>query len=302
MQQLVEFRLLRYRFFVISIVIASTATHYYSQQPLEIERRAGVGAGVVEEASNIMPNTNANLREINGDRNNQGMTHNIFDWTSKEKPNATEQTHHHNQQPFDQERRNSFGLVEDASSTTYKITSNENNDDTTNQEIAQSDELIQEESKTIQIPQNKQNEDDRPLPCTLRSRPAPMILMSLGRSGTASMYQVLSKLSGTGEDVPRIIEYTGSSTPKSKKFFEKDVRADDVNGDWLIEYICRKQRHHPDAGMVGFKWKPYETIFTEEKAKQGLELLARLGRSEHDGPHIKVIRSRRNLVDVAISR
>lgn len=45
------------------------------------------------------------------------------------------------------------------------------------------------------------------LPCTLHSSPAPMILMSLGRSGTASMYQVLSQLSGN--ETPRIIEYTG---------------------------------------------------------------------------------------------
>eukprot|EP00571_Detonula_confervacea_P014488 CAMPEP_0172307628 /NCGR_PEP_ID=MMETSP1058-20130122/8446_1 /TAXON_ID=83371 /ORGANISM="Detonula confervacea, Strain CCMP 353" /LENGTH=285 /DNA_ID=CAMNT_0013019845 /DNA_START=45 /DNA_END=898 /DNA_ORIENTATION=- len=145
---------------------------------------------------------------------------------------------------------------------------------------------------------NKQrDDDDRPLPCTLHSHPTPMILMSLGRSGTASMYQVLSKLSG--EETPQIFEYTGGSTPKSRIFFREKIPAKDTHGDWIVKFMCREQRHYPTAGIVGFKWKPYETIFTEDKAKQGLELLGRLKDTQ---TQIKVIRSRRNLLDVMISR
>ncbi|KAL7548114.1 hypothetical protein ACHAWF_011410 [Thalassiosira exigua] len=136
---------------------------------------------------------------------------------------------------------------------------------------------------------------DQMLPCTLRSRPAPMILMSLGRSGTGSMYDVLSKLSG-GRERPRIPELTGGGTAKSKTFFRKIIPSGDVNGDWLIRFMCNMQRNYPDAGMVGFKWKPYSTMFEEKKATEGLELLGRLN------PRIKVIRSRRNPLDVIISR
>lgn len=132
-------------------------------------------------------------------------------------------------------------------------------------------------------------------PCKLLPQPAPMILMSLGRSGTSSMYQVLSKLSGN--ETTRIYEYTGGSTSKSRAFFRDYIPKDDVNGDWLMQYLCDEQEDHPGAGVVAFKWKPYETIFEEEKALQGLELLGRL-----EYPQIKVVRSRRNLLDVAISR
>lgn len=137
---------------------------------------------------------------------------------------------------------------------------------------------------------------DRPLPCKLRSSPAPMILMSLGRSGTSSMYQVMSTLASDGDANHKIVEYTGSGTSKSNKFFE-GIPSSDVSGDWLVKYICREQRRNRNAGIVGFKWKPFENIFTSEKAMQGLELLARL-----KDPQIKVVRSRRNLLDVMISR
>ena len=132
------------------------------------------------------------------------------------------------------------------------------------------------------------------LPCNLLRHPAPMILMSLGRSGTSSMYQVMSTLSGN--ETTRIFEYTGSSTEKSRVFFQS-IPKEDVNGDWLIQYLCNEQEQHPGAGVVAFKWKPYETLFEEKKALAGLELLGRL-----EEPNIKVVRSKRNLLDVMISR
>ncbi|KAL7541636.1 hypothetical protein ACHAXR_011081 [Thalassiosira sp. AJA248-18] len=195
-------------------------------------------------------------------------------------------------------RFNFFVLIVIAVSSTYHHQSLIGQD----QEMKRRVEIVAEASRTMPMPDatTEGSNDDLSLPCTLQSRPTPMILMSLGRSGTASIYQTLSKLSGGGNEVPRIIEYTGGSTSKSREFFSKHIPNDDVNGDWLIKFICREQRHYPDAGIVGFKWKPYETIFSEEKAKQGLELLAKLARMQ--GPQIKVIRSRRNLLDVMISR
>lgn len=130
-------------------------------------------------------------------------------------------------------------------------------------------------------------------PCQLRPNPVPMILMSLGRSGTASMFEVMTKLSGNGQTM-KIIELTGKSTPESRKFF--DEMDEDNNGEWMVKHLCKEQRRYPDAGLVAFKWKPFETIFGE-KSRRSLDLLSRL-----NNPQIKVVRSRRNLLDVFISR
>jgi len=130
-------------------------------------------------------------------------------------------------------------------------------------------------------------------PCELLPNPVPMILMSLGRSGTASMFEVMSRMSGNGQTM-RIIELTGSSTRASEKIF--DEMDDDTNGEWMVDYLCKQQRRYPNAGLVAFKWKPFETIFGE-KSRRSLDLLSRL-----DDPQIKVVRSRRNLLDVFISR
>lgn len=48
------------------------------------------------------------------------------------------------------------------------------------------------------------SQETESLPCDLLPHPVPMILMSLGRSGTASMYQVISRLSG-GKDLTQKI-------------------------------------------------------------------------------------------------
>jgi len=139
---------------------------------------------------------------------------------------------------------------------------------------------------------------DHSPPCIIKQSPVPIILMSLGRSGTASMYQVLYKLSSSKlneKGIPRMYEYTGGSTEKSQIFFQQTIPAEDIYGDWLVQLMCHEQNQHPNAGVVGFKWKPYKTTLTEDNARQGLELLSRL-------KDIKVIRSRRNLLDVQISR
>ena len=157
------------------------------------------------------------------------------------------------------------------------------------------------ESQSTVLPVKMQNiklngsSSTEALPCNLLPHPAPMILMSFGRSGTSSMWQVLSKLSG--EETVKIFEYTGGSTEKSRIFFRDVIHKEDMKGDWLIKYLCHQQKKHPDAGVIAFKWKPYETLFEEEKALQGLTLLGRLKEVQ-----IKVVRSKRNLLDVIISR
>ena len=131
-------------------------------------------------------------------------------------------------------------------------------------------------------------------PCTIQPHPVPMILMSLGRSGTTAILEVLSTLTNEKHDMT---EFTGSNLQQSYEFF-KQIPDDDIYGDWLVKFMCHEQQQHPNAGIVGFKWKPFDTIFTEPKAIQGLKCL---GRSDAPSSPIRVIRSRRNALDVVIS-
>ena len=117
------------------------------------------------------------------------------------------------------------------------------------------DDALDWNSSALQL---LQQHKDRPLPCQLKKHPTPIILMSLGRSGTASMYQVLAKLSGDGTS-PYFIEYTGSNTAKSMEFFRKTVPKDDIYGDWLVEFVCQQQRQHKHTGLVGFKVSKTDT-------------------------------------------
>ena len=120
--------------------------------------------------------------------------------------------------------------------------------------------------------------------------PQPYILLTLGRSGSGSTWQVIGNL--TGYETPSH-EYTGGGPAKSERFFKK------IGGDtdrWLLRYLCSKQLMFPEAGVVGFKWKPFDTIFGPS-AQAAFRRMASLKR-----PEIKVVRSRRNLLDVVISK
>eukprot|EP00984_Skeletonema_dohrnii_P022070 scaffold11198_cov103-Skeletonema_dohrnii-CCMP3373.AAC.6 len=133
-------------------------------------------------------------------------------------------------------------------------------------------------------------EEETPTTCLDPSGPQPYILMSLGRSGSGSTWQVIGNLSGM--ETPSH-EYTGGSTKASIKFFEGKGHDD----KWLLQYLCRKQRKYRDAGVVGFKWKPYEPIFNAPAAQAAINTISTL-----KDPTIKVVRLRRNLLDVQISR
>ena len=128
--------------------------------------------------------------------------------------------------------------------------------------------------------------------CLDPNGPQPVILMSLGRSGSSSTWQVLGSL--TGQET-KSVEYTGSSREESIRFFEKIGPND--NGLWVLKYMCFMQRVFPNAGVVGFKWKPNRSILSMAASVNGLKLLGKL-----QSPSIKVVRSRRNLLDVLISR
>lgn len=62
-----------------------------------------------------------------------------------------------------------------------------------------------------------------------------------------------------------------------------------------MEIVCKKQQQYPDAGIVGFKWKPWKSIYSAA-ALDGLNFI-----SQTQNPTIKVVRLRRNLLDVYLS-
>jgi len=128
--------------------------------------------------------------------------------------------------------------------------------------------------------------------CELLPTPTPIVLLSLGRSGTGVTWQVMGNL--TGEETPSC-EYTGSGTLKSKDFFDKIGPND--GGNWVLEYMCNEQKKYPSAAIVGFKWKPFEASFFSEASLNGLKMIA-----NSVNPAIKIVRSRRNLLDVIISQ
>jgi len=133
------------------------------------------------------------------------------------------------------------------------------------------------------------------LNCLAEDGPVPIILMSLGRSGSGSTWQMITELTGkeTKSD-----EYTGSGISQSFKFFEKIGPTE--GGKWMMDYLCSRQRQEKDgAGVVGFKWKPYQSIYLPA-SQNALELIARLAVNGEDPP-IRVVRSRRNSLDVYLS-
>jgi len=132
--------------------------------------------------------------------------------------------------------------------------------------------------------------------CILKSppeAPQPVILLSLGRSGSSATWQVMGNL--TGKVTPSI-EYTGSNTKQSIAFFDKIPPND--HGNWLLKYMCVQQSQHPTAGLIGFKWKPVANTFFRRASLDALRMVVAYSHN----PQIKVVRSRRNLLDVMISK
>eukprot|EP00568_Trieres_chinensis_P009477 CAMPEP_0183297548 /NCGR_PEP_ID=MMETSP0160_2-20130417/4817_1 /TAXON_ID=2839 ORGANISM="Odontella Sinensis, Strain Grunow 1884" /NCGR_SAMPLE_ID=MMETSP0160_2 /ASSEMBLY_ACC=CAM_ASM_000250 /LENGTH=382 /DNA_ID=CAMNT_0025459397 /DNA_START=51 /DNA_END=1199 /DNA_ORIENTATION=+ len=131
--------------------------------------------------------------------------------------------------------------------------------------------------------------------------PIPVILMSRGRSGSSSIWQIMCNLTYPAtatelEDTEhetrcKHSEYTGENTDKNMEFFRTH---DDET--WLIDTMCKRRREHPSAGIVGTKWKIVDELLVYNGVKSALQFI----RQSHH-PEIKVIRNRRNALDFVIS-
>lgn len=156
----------------------------------------------------------------------------------------------------------------------------------------------QPESPVTEEQSEPTNENDNSASLTTclnpSGNPQPMILMTLGRSGSSSTWQILGNLTGY-ETYPE--EYTGESGPAAIEFFNK--LGPNEEGNWVTDFLCEQQALSPKSKLVGFKWKPHPAQTLEmPAAANGLQRIATLGTSNTS---IKIVRSRRNLVDVMLS-
>jgi len=122
--------------------------------------------------------------------------------------------------------------------------------------------------------------------------PLPVILMSLGRSGSSVTWDTMSRMTG----YPTVAyEATGQTRFNSKDFFSKINPT--IGKKWASQRLCKIQERHPrEAGVIGFQWKPYKATFKQEYAIGALEEMA-----EHINPAIRVIYLKRNALDRRVS-
>jgi len=137
-------------------------------------------------------------------------------------------------------------------------------------------------------------------PCTFHDKgtgPIPVVLMSLGRSGSSVTWDTLSALTGERNVA---FEATGGNPRSSKAFFEDLAEDEFAFYNWTVQRLCHIQTRRPDvnekAGIAGFQWKPYMSSFNHEYAIEGLNAIG-----ARTDPEIKVIYLRRNSLDRKIS-
>ena len=136
--------------------------------------------------------------------------------------------------------------------------------------------------------------------------------MSLGRSGTTIIWQMLSTLTGYETESN---EYVGRSYQQIKKFFNRTVAGNKelTDGKWLTQHLCELQTNDEFryAAFVGIKWKPYLKPLLLPESQKTLELITSMATStatnttrqqQFPGPPIRLLRSRRNVLDVHLSK
>lgn len=121
----------------------------------------------------------------------------------------------------------------------------------------------------------------------------PVILMSLGRSGSSITWDTMSALTGQRNVASEI---TGGNPETSKEFFSHLEENPYESHNWPTKRLCLIQKNHDKskgAGIVGFQWKPYMSSFDSVYAIEGLKEVA--------ARHIAIVYLTRNPIDRKIS-
>lgn len=128
----------------------------------------------------------------------------------------------------------------------------------------------------------------------------PVILLSLGRSGSSVTWDTMSALTGSRNTA---YEITGGTFPKSIRFFDSLQQNPLMGYDWIIRRLCEIKQYRRDIseqqqGIFGFQWKPYMASFNHEYAKEGLRYVSS---AYHGNPPIRFVYLTRNPIDRKIS-
>lgn len=126
--------------------------------------------------------------------------------------------------------------------------------------------------------------------CSLEEGPTPVILVSLGRSGSGVTFQVLTNV--TNSRMEGNVEYPGKDADQMKQFFKTHTTE-----DWLPEFLCMRQdQASSEAQITGFKWKPYSFSARVPGVVHALKWARR------QNGLVKVLLLTRNPLDVHIAR
>lgn len=126
--------------------------------------------------------------------------------------------------------------------------------------------------------------------------PVPLILMSMGRSGSSVTWDTLSTMLGS---TTKAFEVTGGNKTKSLNFF-RGLEANHTGVDWAIQKLCRIQSYNlvdfDNPIISGFQWKPYLNTLEHPLGIGALKSIA-----EFNDPPIRVLFLTRNPLDRIIS-
>jgi len=159
------------------------------------------------------------------------------------------------------------------------------------------DNQQRELSLLLTDPRTEEVKSDKARGCDqlIRDGPLPVVLISMGRSGSSAIWETMAVLTGQGSQP---IELPGENLEETAVFFESLANRGDSSGRWMFKYFYENQKERikrdQSEGIVGFKWKPYPSFFSEAAQKS-------LGAIAKSCPQIKVVRSRRNALDVYLS-
>jgi hypothetical protein len=163
---------------------------------------------------------------------------------------------------------------------------------TINEVHVSSDAKTQVQEMSRATKSNSQNDCSFAKPYS--TAPIPLILMSMGRSGSSVTWNTLSTMLGS---TTTAYEVTGGNRTKSANFFNS-IKPDNL--DWAVKRLCKIQRRHirneNNAVITGFQWKPYKVTLDHPMGKATLESIAK-----HTEPQIKVLHLTRNPLDRLIS-
>jgi len=128
----------------------------------------------------------------------------------------------------------------------------------------------------------------------------PFIMVSFGRAGTTSTWDIIAGL--TGEYIPNASEDEGKDKAAARAFFAKQNQTEHGKC-WLERLLCDKQRIVKKAykdglgksSIFGTKWKPWHQGLNTTQAREALQWLS-------TQKQIKILHNTRNMIDMFISQ